>query len=102
MVIPESRGRMRKWAFIRRQHSYWRDAIALVSAATPREYLASLESEGVECILTGGEHVDFWAALEELNSRYGLVSPDDAIGTRLTHVEGLRNGVVCLRYDVIH
>ncbi len=102
MVIPDSPRRIRNWVLIRRQQPYWRDAIALVSAATPREYLASLESEGVECILTGGEHVDFWPALEELNSRYGLVSPDDAIGTRLTHVEGLRNGVVWLRYDVIH
>lgn len=43
MVIPDSRERVRKWALIRRQQPYWRDAIALVSATTPEEYLASLE-----------------------------------------------------------
>jgi len=31
-----------------------------------------------------------------------LMSPDDVIGARLTHVEKLRNGVVWLWYDVIH
>ena len=29
-----------------------------------------------------------------------LMSPDDVIGARLTHVEDLGNGVVWLRYDV--
>lgn len=54
MVIPDSRGRIRNWALIRHQQPSGRDAIALVSAAAPRAYLASLEGEGVEYILTGG------------------------------------------------
>jgi len=71
MVVTDSRGRIRQWALLRNQ-PYWRDALALVSAATPEEYLAYLSKEGVEYILTGEDDVDMRAALEELHTRYGV------------------------------
>jgi 2,5-diamino-6-(ribosylamino)-4(3H)-pyrimidinone 5'-phosphate reductase len=92
MVIVDSRGRIRQWAPLRNQ-PYWRDALALVSHSTPKEYLASLESEGVEYILTGEQHVDLRAALEELNSRYGVKSVRVDSGGTLNGVL-LREGLV--------
>lgn len=71
MVIVDSRGRIRPWQLLRNQ-PYWRDAIALVSLATPEPYLAHIEGEGVDFILAGEDHVDLQAALEALHSRYGV------------------------------
>ncbi len=73
LVVTDSRGRVRQWAVIRNQ-PYWRDAIVLVSASTPEEYLSYLGEEGVEYILTGDEHVDLRKGLEELYSRHGVES----------------------------
>jgi 2,5-diamino-6-(ribosylamino)-4(3H)-pyrimidinone 5'-phosphate reductase len=93
MVIPDSRGRIRNWALIRRQQPYWRDALALVSAATSKEYLAHLQGEGVEFILTGDEHVDLRAALEQLHARHGIESVRVDSGGTLNGVL-LREGLV--------
>ncbi len=71
MVITDSRGRVRAW----RQFlgmPFWRAGVALVSRSTPADYLAYLEAEGVDTIVTGEERVDLRAALEELNARYGI------------------------------
>jgi len=73
MVVTDSRGRIRQWALIRNQ-PHWRDALALVSAATLEEYLAYLSEEGLEHILTAEERVDMGAALERPHSRYGVES----------------------------
>jgi len=71
LVVPDSRGRIRVWHLLR-EEKYWRDAVALVSGSTPREYLDYLEKLQVDYITTGDDHVDMRAALEELNSRYGV------------------------------
>ena len=92
MVIADSRGRIRQWAPLRNQ-PYWRDALALVSRATPEEYLAHLEGEGVEFILTGEDRVDLRASLEELYSRYGVESIRVDSGGTLNGVL-LREGLV--------
>lgn len=92
MVIADSRGRIRQWAPLRNQ-PYWRDALALVSRATPEEYLAYLEGEGVEFILTGEDRVDLRASLEELYSRYGVESIRVDSGGTLNGVL-LREGLV--------
>ena len=71
LVVVDSRGRVQNWQFLRKQ-PYWRDVVALCSGSTPQSHLEYLEREQVGYIVTGGEHVDLRAALEELNGRYGV------------------------------
>ena len=92
MVIVDSRGRIRPWELLRNQ-PYWRDAIALVSLATPEQYLAHLEREGVEFILAGEDRVDLQAALEALYSRHGVRTVRVDSGGTLNGVL-LREGLV--------
>jgi 2,5-diamino-6-(ribosylamino)-4(3H)-pyrimidinone 5'-phosphate reductase len=69
LVVPDSRGRLRSWDYWRAQ-SYWRQAVALCSRATPGEYLDYLREHNIEYIVAGDDHVDYRAALEELNTRH--------------------------------
>ena len=69
LVVPDSRGQIRSWHFLRRQ-PYWRDVVALCSHSTPRAYFEYLEQQHIDCIVAGDDHVDLRAALEELNQRY--------------------------------
>jgi 2,5-diamino-6-(ribosylamino)-4(3H)-pyrimidinone 5'-phosphate reductase len=92
LVIPDSRGRIRVWHLLR-EEQYWRDALALVSNATPREYLDYLEKLRVDYIVAGDDHVDMRAALEELNSRYGVKVVRADCGGTLNGVL-LREGLV--------
>ena len=92
LVVPDSRGRVRAWHLLRKEQ-FWRDAVALVSTATPREYLDYLDRLGVEYIIAGDEHVDMRAALEELNSRYGIKVVRADCGGTLNGVL-LREGLV--------
>jgi len=71
LVIPDSRGRVRNWQYLRKQ-PYWRAAVALCSRSTPEEYLLYLREQHVDCITTGDDHVDLRTALEELNTRFGV------------------------------
>jgi 2,5-diamino-6-(ribosylamino)-4(3H)-pyrimidinone 5'-phosphate reductase len=71
LVVPDSRGRLRSWHMLRAE-GIWRDAVALVSESTPREYLEYLERRHIDYIVSGDDHVDLRRALEELNSRYGV------------------------------
>jgi len=70
LAVVDSRGRVRCWDALR-TCGYWRDAIALVSSATPEEYLAYLDGRGVEWLRFGDERVDLAAALETLTERFG-------------------------------
>ncbi len=92
LVIPDSAGRIRVWHLLRREQ-YWRDAVALVSTSTPRAYLAYLERLGVGYIVAGDGRVDMSAALEELNSRYGVKVVRADCGGTLNGVL-LREGLV--------
>jgi len=71
LVVPDSRGRLRSWPLWRKQ-PYWRAGLALCSKSTPGEYLNYLQSQGIDFIISGDDHVDFRAALEELNTRHGV------------------------------
>jgi len=71
LVVVDSRGRGRNWPFLQKQ-PYWRDVVALCSGTTPQSHLEYLDREHVAYIVTGEEHVDLRAALEELNVRYGV------------------------------
>jgi 2,5-diamino-6-(ribosylamino)-4(3H)-pyrimidinone 5'-phosphate reductase len=69
LVVVDGRGRIRGWHYWRKL-PYWRDVVALCSRKTPQEYLTYLEKQHIDYIITGDEHVDLKAALEELNKRY--------------------------------
>jgi 2,5-diamino-6-(ribosylamino)-4(3H)-pyrimidinone 5'-phosphate reductase len=71
LVIVDSRGQIRGWTQIKKE-PYWQKAMALCSRSTPQEYLDYLQKRRVEYIVTGEDHVDLRAALEELNVRYGV------------------------------
>lgn len=81
LVVPDSRGRIRTWHYLR-SLPYWRGFVALCSQSTPQEYLHYLKERHIDCIIAGEDHVDLRAALQELNSRYGVkVVRVDAGGT---------------------
>jgi 2,5-diamino-6-(ribosylamino)-4(3H)-pyrimidinone 5'-phosphate reductase len=70
-VAVDSRGRIHNWNFWRKQ-PYWRDLMVLCSHCTPKSYLDELRDKQMDYIITGDDHVDLRAALEELNERYGV------------------------------
>jgi len=70
MAIVDSRRRVRNWDAWRTTE-YWRDAVALVSEATPAEYRAHLEARGVRTFSAGSDRVDLRAALEWLAADHG-------------------------------
>lgn len=81
LVIPDSRGRVRNWRHALAQ-PWYRAGIALVSAATPAEYLDHLTRRGVDHVLAGVDHVDLAGAFELLHDRHGVRSVrTDAGGT---------------------
>ncbi len=81
LAVPDSRGRIRTWHYLR-SLPYWRGFVALCSQSTPQDYLHYLKERHIDCIIAGEDHVDLRAALQEMNSRYGvLVVRVDAGGT---------------------
>lgn len=71
LAVVDSRCRFTTWNWLRKQQ-HWRDAVALVSGATPRAARERLDGQGVTTLATGGDRVDLRAALELLNERYGV------------------------------
>ena len=93
LVVPDSRGRVRNLHVWRKQ-PYWRDVVALCSQKTPKEYFKYLQQQQIESIVAGDDHVDLRAALEEVNSQYGVnVVRADCGGTL--------NGIL-LRAGLVH
>ena len=71
LVVPDSRGRIRNWDFLRRR-PYWRDVLVLGASLTPAEHFERLKKQGVPYFIAGRERVDFAAALEALYKRYDV------------------------------
>jgi 2,5-diamino-6-(ribosylamino)-4(3H)-pyrimidinone 5'-phosphate reductase len=71
LVVPDSRGRVRNWQQLR-EAGYWRDMVAMCARKTPQTYLEYLRERHINCIMAGGERVDFREALEELNARFDV------------------------------
>ncbi len=86
LVVPDSRGRLRKWRSYR-DLPYWRGGVALCSLSTPQEYLEHLVQWGVPYLIAGQDHVDYRAGLELLNLHFGV---------RRVHVDsgGTLNGLL--------
>ena len=73
LVVVDSRGRVRNWNSLRSQ-PFWREVTVLCAQSTPQEYIEYLDHRGVPYIIAGRDQVDLAAALEELNSRFGVQS----------------------------
>ncbi len=71
LVIPDSRARLRCWHLLRKE-PYWSGMVALCSRSTPVAYLDTLQKNRVDCIVVGGDHVDYRKALEELGANYNV------------------------------
>ncbi|HPT01545.1 MAG TPA: RibD family protein [Bacteroidales bacterium] len=71
LVIPDSRGRVRIWHYLR-QLPYWRDFIALISESTPRDYIDYLEKRHIKYLVCGKERVDLKTAVERLGSEFNI------------------------------
>lgn len=101
LAIVDSRGRFRSWDWVRAQHAFWRDAVALVSEGTSQEYLAHLASRGVSSFTAGTGRVDLRAALEWLAAEHGArtvrVESGGALNTAL-----LKSGLVAEVALLVH
>jgi 2,5-diamino-6-(ribosylamino)-4(3H)-pyrimidinone 5'-phosphate reductase len=71
LVVVDSRGRIRNWNNLRSQ-PFWRAVTVLCSHSTPQDYLEYLNRREVPYIVAGSDQVDLSAALDELNTRFGI------------------------------
>jgi 2,5-diamino-6-(ribosylamino)-4(3H)-pyrimidinone 5'-phosphate reductase len=71
LVVPDSRGRLRFWNLLKKEE-YWKGIVVLCTQKTPEKYLQYLKGKNIEVIIAGEDKVDFRAALEELNTRFGV------------------------------
>ncbi len=71
LVIPDSRGRIRTWHYLRNL-PYWSWWVVLVSEKTPGDYIEYMEKRHIDYIVVGYDHVDLKAALEKLVERYDV------------------------------
>jgi 2,5-diamino-6-(ribosylamino)-4(3H)-pyrimidinone 5'-phosphate reductase len=82
LVVPDSRGRVRNWVHALAQPWYG-SILVLTSQATPPDYLEYLNRRGIAHVTVGEDRIDLSAALELLQSRYGVQSVRSDCGGRL-------------------
>jgi len=83
-AIADSRAKLKGLLHVYRQSGYCKDIIVLVSSTTPPDYLEYLKARNYDYIVAGSDHVDYKAALEELNRRYGIETAATDTGGVLT------------------
>ena len=71
LAVVDGRGRISNWGQLQAQ-PYWLETLALFSTDTPHISQQAAREAGVPIITTGAGHVDLAAALEELNTRFGI------------------------------
>jgi 2,5-diamino-6-(ribosylamino)-4(3H)-pyrimidinone 5'-phosphate reductase len=71
-VIPDSHGILQGLLHVHRNSGYAKDIIVLVSSNTPKGYLEYLKKRNYNYIIAGSDHIDYKAALEELNRCHGI------------------------------
>jgi 2,5-diamino-6-(ribosylamino)-4(3H)-pyrimidinone 5'-phosphate reductase len=71
-IIPDSRGSLQGLLHVHRRSGYAKDIIVLVSKTTPITYIDYLTERHYDYIVAGEDKVDYRAALEEINKRYGI------------------------------
>lgn len=85
-VIPDSRGILQGLLHVHRRSGYAKDIIVLVSKTTPITYIDYLTERHYDYIVTGEDKVDYRAALQELNKRYGIATLATDSGGVLTSI----------------
>jgi 2,5-diamino-6-(ribosylamino)-4(3H)-pyrimidinone 5'-phosphate reductase len=73
LVVPDSGGKIRIWGEVFKI-PYIRDILVLCSRSTPQEYLNFLEKRNIKYMIIGYDKVNLGAALEELNTQFGVKS----------------------------
>jgi 2,5-diamino-6-(ribosylamino)-4(3H)-pyrimidinone 5'-phosphate reductase len=73
LVVPDSGGKIRIWSEVFKI-PYIRDILVLCSRSTPQEYLNFLEKRNIKYMIIGYDKVNLGAALEELNTQFGVKS----------------------------
>jgi 2,5-diamino-6-(ribosylamino)-4(3H)-pyrimidinone 5'-phosphate reductase len=71
LVGVDSRGRVPNWSAWSKL-PFIRDVVVLCSPKTPVPFLENLAARKIDALTTGDERVDLPAALEALNTRYGV------------------------------
>ncbi len=100
LVVPDSRGRVRGFDFLRRQ-PYWRGIVVLCAEKTPAAYRADLERQRIPALVAGRERVDYALALERLHAEFGTrVVRVDSGGT--LNAALLRAGLVDELHLLVH
>jgi 2,5-diamino-6-(ribosylamino)-4(3H)-pyrimidinone 5'-phosphate reductase len=72
LAVVDSRGRVRNWRALRQFTQFWRDPVALVSRATPQEYVDEVRRAGCDALVAGDERLDLRVALELLAAERGV------------------------------
>jgi 2,5-diamino-6-(ribosylamino)-4(3H)-pyrimidinone 5'-phosphate reductase len=95
-AIADSRAKLMGLLHVYRQSGYCKDIIILISSTTPKGYLEYLKERNYDYIVAGSDHVDYRAALEELNRRYGfetIVTDTGGVLASILLEQGLVNEV---------
>ncbi|NYB51789.1 MAG: RibD family protein [Methanobacteriaceae archaeon] len=71
LVVPDSRGKIRIWSELLKM-PYIKDVLVLCSRSTPSEYLDFLDERYIDYLVVGYQRVDLEAALDELNTNFGV------------------------------
>lgn len=69
-LVVDSRGRVRTWHLLRRS-GIWKDFVALISDATPAEYVEYLTARHISFIRAGEDKVDLRVALRRARAEFG-------------------------------
>jgi len=72
LAVVDSHGRVRNWRTLKGYTQFWRDPLAIVSRATPQEYVDEVRRAGCDALVAGDERVDLRAALELLAAEHGV------------------------------
>lgn len=69
-LVVDSRGRVRTWHVLRRS-GIWKNFVALISDATPAEYVEYLAARRISFIRAGADKVDLRVALRRARTEHG-------------------------------
>lgn len=92
LVISDSRGQLKTWHYWKKL-PYWKRFVSLCSKTTPSGHLEYLRKRNIDYIVAGDDRIDYKAALEELNNRYGVKTVRADSGGTLNGIL-LRTGLV--------
>jgi 2,5-diamino-6-(ribosylamino)-4(3H)-pyrimidinone 5'-phosphate reductase len=100
LVVPDSRGQIHIWSELLKM-PYIKDVLVLCSRSTPKEYFDFLDERYINYLVVGYQQVDLKAALDELNTKFGVKKVRVDSGGILNGIL-LREGLVDEVHLLIH